>query len=135
MEICDYQGKGYSPLVAYGEWRVAVLRYLDELEPARINSMERHSETDEVFILVRGKAMLILGGNGGSVEGISSYVLEIGKVNNVKKNTWHTISLSPDAHIIIVENDNTDRMNSEYCSLPQNLQHAACRLATDFLAS
>ena len=135
MEVRDYQGKGYSPLVSYGEWRVAVLRYLDELEPARINTMERHLETDEVFILVHGKAMLILGGNNNHVDQLTSYVLEIGKINNVKKNTWHTISLSPDAHIIIVENDNTEKVNSEYCSLSQNLQHATCRLATDFLAS
>lgn len=135
MEVRDYQGKGYSPLVSYGEWRVAVLRYLDELEPARINTMERHLETDEVFILVHGKAMLILGGNNNHVDQLTSYVLEIGKINNVKKNTWHTISLSPDAHIIIVENDNTEKVNSEYCSLSQNLQHATFRLATDFLAS
>ena len=135
IDVCDYQGMGYSPLVSYGEWRVAVLRYLEKLEPTRIDSMERHIETDEVFILVRGKAILILGGNDKTIDCLSSHELEIGKVYNVRKNTWHTLSLSPDAHIIIVENADTGTENSKYCSLSPDLQQAVQKLAVEFFAS
>ena len=67
LEIHDYEGQGYQPLVDFAGWRVAILRYLDGLHPDRINSMERHTETDEVFVLTKGKATLLMGGNGPQV--------------------------------------------------------------------
>ena len=67
LEIRDYDGDGYQQLVDYGAWRVAFLRYLDALQPDRIDSMERHTETDEVFVLLNGRGMLIMGGNQAQV--------------------------------------------------------------------
>lgn len=113
IEIKDYLGNGYSQLVSYDQWRVAVLRFLDELLPENMVTMERHLETDEVFILVRGRGMLLLGGNSQIPDEIQSIIMDIGRVYNIKKNTWHTISLTKDAHVIIVENDDTDDSNSE----------------------
>ena len=117
LEIRDYQGEGYKPLVDYGEWRVAMLRFLDRLQPDRINSMERHIETDEVFVLLGGQGVLILGGSGAQVDGIYSQVMEHGKVYNVKRNCWHTILLSRDASVLLIENKNTGDHNSEFTNL------------------
>jgi ureidoglycolate hydrolase len=117
LEIRDYQGEGYKPLVDYGEWRVAILRYLDELRPDRIDSMERHTETDEVFVLLHGQAVLILGGRGERLEGAYPQCMEIGKIYNVKRSVWHTILLSSDASVLIVENNDTGNDNSEYAQI------------------
>jgi hypothetical protein len=117
LEIRDYTGEGYQPLIDFGTWRVAILRFLDGLQPERQSSMERHTETDEVFILTKGKGMLIMGGNGSKVEGIYPQTMEIGKIHNVKRNAWHTVLLSPDASVVIVENRDTDKHNSEYADL------------------
>ena len=117
LEICDYQGEGYKPLIEYGDWRVAILRFLDGLQPERIDSMERHTETDEVFVLLHGQGVLILGGSGAQVGGIYSQAMEHGKVYNVKCNNWHTILLSRDASVLIIENNNTGDHNSEFASL------------------
>jgi ureidoglycolate hydrolase len=117
LEIRDYQGEGYKPLVDYGEWRVAILRYLDGLHPERIDSMERHTETDEVFVLLSGQAILILGGRGEQLEETYSQCMEIGKVYNVKRSVWHTILLSSDASVLIVENRDTGGHNSEYAKI------------------
>jgi hypothetical protein len=117
LEIRDYEGEGYQPLVDYGTWRVAILRFLDGLQPERQSSMERHTETDEVFVLTKGKGMLIMGGNGGQIEGIFPQIMEIGKIHNVKRNAWHTVLLSRDASVLLVENCDTDKNNSEYTDL------------------
>jgi ureidoglycolate hydrolase len=117
LEIRDYQGSGYRPLIDYGEWRVAVLRFLDDLQPERIESMERHTETDEVFVLLCGQGVLILGGTGAEVESIFPQVMESGKIYNVKRNAWHTILLSRDASVLLVENRDTGKHNSEFTSL------------------
>jgi ureidoglycolate hydrolase len=133
IEVKSFDGEGYKPLVSFGSWRVAVLRYLDELNPANIKSMERHMKTDEVFVLAKGKAMLILGGNGQEVGGLSTYKMNIGEINNVKKGAWHTVIVSHEAHLVIVENDDTCVENSEYFSLTKELKTKIQEFAKDFL--
>jgi ureidoglycolate hydrolase len=117
LEIRSYAGNGYKPLVNFGEWRVAILRYLDDIQPDRIDSMERHTETDEVFVLLNGRAILIMGGNKKEVHKVQPQVLESEKLYNVKRYTWHTILLTRDASVLLVENRDTGRDNTEYCQL------------------
>ena len=117
LEISEYSGDGYKSLIDFGEWRVAILRYLDDIQPDRIDSMERHIETDEVFVLLHGRGVLILGGNGLQVDGIHPQVMESGKLYNIKRHAWHTVLLSRDASVLLVENRDTGRHNSEYLNL------------------
>jgi len=117
VEILEYTGIGYKPLVDYGDWRVAILRYIDELKPNVISFMERHLETDEVFVLLAGQAVLFLGGNAATIEAVEPLVMQAGKLYNVKKDAWHTVVLSGDATILLVENRNTCRENTAYQTL------------------
>ena len=135
LEIKGFDGFGYVPLVRFGTWRVAALRYLDEISPERINSMERHNATDEVFVLVKGVGMLALGGNKDSVEEIQTVAMKIGEVYSIKMNCWHNIILSEDAHVIIIENDDTGDVNSEHCLLSTHLQKSLQQKANSFLIS
>ena len=114
LEIREFVDPGYQPVIDFGAWRVAILNYLDEIHPARIDFMERHNETDEVFVLHKGRAILFLGEGETSVEKIQSQALEAGKIYNVKKGVWHTVVLSQDGSVLIVENRNTSRENSNY---------------------
>jgi ureidoglycolate hydrolase len=124
IEILEYIGEGYKPLVDYGDWRVAILRYIDELQPDRIKEMERHTETDEVFVLFQGQGVLLVGGVGSQVDAIYPQVMEFGKLYNVKRNVWHSILLSLDASVLLVENRNTSKSNSEYSSLTREQREA-----------
>jgi hypothetical protein len=117
LEIRDYDGEGFKPLIFFDSWRVAMLRYIDELQADRIVSMERHMETDEVFVLLRGNGTLILGGNGSKCEGALPQPMEIGRIYNVRRLAWHTVLLSPDASVLLMENHDTDEHNSEYDTL------------------
>jgi len=135
LQISEYVGEGYKPLVDYAGWRVAVLRYIDELQPDKIESMERHTQTDEVFVLLCGQAILLLGGNQARVNGIDPQVMEHSKLYNVKRNAWHSILLSRDATVLIVENRDTDRSNSEYASLTSEQRHSIMVIAGHFKIS
>ncbi len=119
IEIREYRGTGYRPLVDYGAWRVAVLNYIDEIHPANNSQMERHNETDEVFVLLRGRAILFAGEGEHEVEAIHPQVMDVGKVYNVKRSIWHTIVMSPDASVLITENSDTSRANSDYSPLTE----------------
>ncbi len=133
IEVKTFEGQGFQPLVSFGSWRVAALRYLDEIAPDRIDSMERHTATDEVFILVAGKGMLILGGNAVQVADPQTIEMKTGDIYNVKKNTWHTIVLSRNAKVILVENEGTGKDNSDYNLLNSELQGSLQRSAREFL--
>jgi hypothetical protein len=112
LEVHSYSGVGYQPLVDYGKWRVAVLRYHPELEPDAIGTMQRHDETDEVFVLLAGRCILFLGEGQAQVESLHAQDMEPLKIYNVKRSAWHTHTLSHDAVVLIVENMDTTVDNS-----------------------
>jgi hypothetical protein len=95
-------------LIDYGAWRVAVLRYIDELRPENVSRMERHDETDEVFVLLAGRCLMFLR------EGDEIYAQDMAplKLYNVKRGCWHAHTLTPDATVLIVENRDTSALNS-----------------------
>ena len=117
LEINEYLGEGYQPLIDFGSWRVAILRWEPGTRPEKIEVMERHTQTDEVFVLLEGWATLLIGGNQGKVDNIQAEIMASGKLYNVKQNTWHTALLSQDASILIVENRDTGEGNSEFFQL------------------
>ena len=111
LEILDFTEGGYAPVLTYGSWRVAILNYLDKLKRENLTYLERHLETDEAFILMQGEATLFVG------EDTREYEMEKYKVYNVKKNAWHAISMSSDAKVLIVENADTGKENTEYIDI------------------
>ena len=117
LEIREYTGPGYQPVIDFSAWRVAILNYLDEIHPERIDFVERHNETDEVFVLLKGQALLFLGEGETHLEQLYPQSMEPGKVYNVKRSVWHTIVLSRDGSVLIVENRNTSKENSDYSPL------------------
>ena len=117
LEIHAHQEPAYQPLVDFESWRVAVLNYCDALLPERLHEMQRHDETDEVFVLLRGRCIIFIGDGqeeAGTVRGVDMAPL---KVYNVKKGTWHNHTLSPDAMVLVVENRDTTEDNSPFCPL------------------
>jgi len=117
LEIREFIDPGYQPVIDFEAWRVAILNYLEEIHPERIIFMERHNETDEVFVLIKGEGLLFLGEGDQRIEKIHSQIMEFGKIYNVKRSTWHTVVLSRDGSVLIVENRNTSRDNSNYSTL------------------
>lgn len=117
LEVQHYEGEGYQPLVDYGAWRVALLRYIDELLPENLARMQRHEETDEVFVLLAGHCILFLGEGDAAVSEIYAVDLQPFKLYNVRRNAWHTHTLSGDAQVLIVENRDTTVANSPQVDL------------------
>ncbi len=108
LEVFDCVSDGYLPLVRFGGWRVATLNYCEDFNPVNFHQVERHNETDEVFVLLTGEATLIIG------EQLEKVPMEKGKVYNVRQGVWHHIWVSRDAQVLIVENLDTATENSDY---------------------
>jgi len=112
LEIQEYIGEGYKPLVDFESWRVAMLNYSPALRPDQLTQMQRHNETDEVFVLLQGRCILFVGEGEKRVGRIYAADLEPGKIYNVKRAVWHTHTLSFEAKVLVVENRETTYDNS-----------------------
>ncbi len=111
VEIYDYSGPGYDPTMHFDTWRVAYLNYAERFDPLTPLVQERHILTDEVFLLLQGKATLIIG------DTLQKYEMKPFQLYNVKKGCWHHIHVSKDAKVLIIENNDTSQENTEYRSV------------------
>jgi ureidoglycolate hydrolase len=119
IEIREHADPGYAPLVDYGSWRVAILNYDKKLLPENIEAMQRHDETDEVFVLLKGRCILFIGEGRDAVTAVYAVDMKPQTIYNVKKSVWHTHTLSPDATVLIVENRDTTYDNSPFRPLSE----------------
>ncbi|TVR92638.1 MAG: hypothetical protein EA428_03485 [Spirochaetaceae bacterium] len=123
VQEIEYNGEGYSPVVDFGAWRVAVLNFHPELLPENISAFHCHDETDEVFVLLSGRCLLYLGETDSAAPGrivaIHGINMQPGRVYNVSRGVWHSHTPSADAKVLLVENRDTDTSNSRELSLTE----------------
>ena len=108
LEILEYDGVGYDRTMHFESWRVAIANFGEHFDRDRYNYLERHLLTDEVFVLLSGNADLVTG------KEFCETPLVTGKIYNVKQGVWHALLMERNAKVLIVENHNTSRENSEY---------------------
>ena len=132
IEIEEYEDSGYKPVIDYGEWRVAVLNYCDELLPENIYKMQKHNQTDEVFILLKGDCLLFIAEGEQEIGEIYVQKMKPFKMYNIKKSVWHTHTLSRDAMVLIVENKNTCADNSPEQKLSSKQRNELIELSSNF---
>jgi hypothetical protein len=128
IEICEHNEPDYKPLIDYQSWRVALMNYTTDLIPAKINRMQKHIETDEVFVLLAGHCILFLGEGDESVTKVHAVDMELYKLYNVKRGVWHSHTFSEDARVLIVENRDTVYENSPF----EDLSESQCREIVEF---
>lgn len=133
LNIVEYTGEGYKPLIDFGAWRVAYLRFIDELIPKNIQKVERHNETDEVFVLLDGQAVLFMGEGEEEISKLQPVMMEPGKLYNVKQSAWHTCVVSRDATVLLVENQDTTVDNSNYVELSPSLREYVVKVSAELI--
>lgn len=130
LEVCSHLQAGYKPLIDYANWRVAVLNFSEELRPENITALQRHNETDEVFVLLQGRCLLFLGEGDRMVTAIHGQDMLPRTLYNVKKGVWHSHTLSEDAMVLIVENRDTTYDNSPFCPLTDDQRNFLMELTS-----
>ena len=102
------KGSGFDTLHTFEGWKVAFITHAEQYGELQV--VKRHTLTDEVFVLVNGEATLF---TADGDEPLQTTVLEKEKLYVVQKNTWHHLRVSQDALLIVVENNNTTKENTE----------------------
>ena len=130
LTVHEYAGRGFLPLVDFESWRVAVLRFDNGLSVQNIKDMQRHNETDEVFVLLEGRCILFIGEGDMTIENIQAVNMEPLRLYNVKQSTWHNHTLTEDASVLIIENQDTSPDNSPRISLTVEQQQQLLRMTS-----
>lgn len=102
IEIKEYNDEGFMPLIVCNKWRVALINSAERLLEKNLSKIERHIKTDEVFVLLSGKATLFIGKEK------ARYEMEQGKIYNVKCGVWHAIALEEETKVLVIEDADTE---------------------------
>lgn len=101
-------GSGFDTLHSFEGWKIAFITYADQYGECK--TVKRHTHSDEAFVLIKGEAKLFVCDED---EALALTKLEKEKLYVVKKNTWHHLQISRDALLIVVENSDVSRENTE----------------------
>lgn len=109
IEIKDnpQNGSGFDVVHTFEGWKVAFITSAPQY--GELKEFKRHLLTDEVFTLIDGEATIYT----LEEETLVTTKMVKGKLYSVGKGTWHHVQVSKDALILVVENSNTNKDNTE----------------------
>jgi hypothetical protein len=114
LEIHQWEQQGYQPLVFSHDWQVALLNWEPIFDLDNSGEIERHNQTDEVFVLVKGKAILFTITSDGEMNVEEMFP---NAIFNVIKGSWHNLISTRESTWIIVENRDTHLGDTEFRQL------------------
>lgn len=97
--------KGFQVIHKYGRWRIACHAYEESINSIHaLKNWGVHVESDEAFVLVKGKAVLATAGT--LEEPMPAMMEEIrqGILYVVQQGERHAIALAEDTAVLIIEN-------------------------------
>ena len=117
IETYKIKENGYHPFLIREGWQVAQLNYMPEQHIDNIKKLDVHHLTDEVFVLLKGKAVLI---SAQIDKNKVRFEVELMKPNityNIPVDTWHNIAMEKGCEVLLVEKSNTHLGDFEFYPL------------------
>jgi mannose-6-phosphate isomerase-like protein (cupin superfamily) len=114
--ISENNAEGLSWLYDNKTWTVGIKNWKPANDVAELDCVEKHNETDELFILLQGRCVLLQAyDQANSAEGldITKIEMQANKLYQIPAGLWHNTVTWPDTKLVIIENSNTGMHNSE----------------------
>lgn len=109
--------KGYHPFIIEDGWQLAKLNYTEEQHINNISHLDVHLETDEVFVAIAGKAVLIAAEIVNNEPQFELEPMTINQIYNIPKGVWHNIAMEEGSEVLIAEKSNTHIADFEHLAL------------------
>ena len=119
MEILKYafEGEGLTRVFENEKWMVGIKNWKPMNDIANINNLERHNETDELFILLNGQCTLLFANETADGLDIQAVEMEPMKVYNIPRTLWHNTVTRKDTKLALIEDSSTGSANSNNLDL------------------
>ena len=118
IESTEFDGAGLSRVYENDSWMVGIKNWKPENDVLGIDCLERHNETDELFVLLAGKCVLLFANEkaGGGID-IQTEAMEQGKLYKIPRSLWHTTVTMKETKLLLVEDSATSSKNSDVLRL------------------
>lgn len=119
IEQFEYESEGLIRVFENEKWMVGIKNWKSANDITNINCLERHNKTDELFILLAWKCILLF---ANEVEGelvIETVDMEPMKVYNIPSTLWHNTVTMKETKLILVEDSATGMKNSDVVMLSE----------------
>ena len=117
-DVYENNDEGIKCVYKNEKWLVCIKNWKPDNDIAGLKHLEIHHSTDEQFVLISGKAVLITAErDNGKFVNIELTPMEIGKVYNVPKEMWFYSITRKDTKMAYVQDSNCSMDNSELCDM------------------
>ena len=130
IEVKEFSGEGMSRIYENQKWTVGIKNWKPANDISGIDCLERHNETDELFVLLGGRCTLIYANEKGQNLEIEALKMEPFKVYNIPATLWHNTVTRKDTKMVLIEDSSTGSHNSDVLSLKEDQIAQVKKLAT-----
>lgn len=119
MNILEYEfnGEGMSRVFENEKWTVGIKNWKPANDVTGIDCLERHNQTDELFVLIAGECTLVYANETENGIVFDAVKMEKNKVYNIPATLWHNTITQKDTKMILIEDSNTSMENSDILNL------------------
>lgn len=116
MEIASYEftGEGMRRIYENEKWTVGIKNWKPANDITGLDMLERHNETDELFVLLSGSCTLISAEETENGWAFDRVEMQPGRVYNIPRTLWHNTITQKDTKMILIEDSNTGESNSDF---------------------
>jgi hypothetical protein len=119
IDIFEFKGEGMTRVYENEKWTVGIKNYKVANDIANIDCIERHNQTDELFVLIGGSCTLVYANETNGIMEFSAVKMQVNKVYSIPKSLWHNTVTNPDTKMILIEDSSTSMKNSDVLTLNQ----------------
>ena len=114
-----FEGEGLTRVFENEKWMVGIKNWKPMNDITNINNLERHNETDELFILLQGRCTLLFANETADGLDIQAVEMEPLKVYNIPRTLWHNTVTCHDTKLALIEDSSTGSANSDNLDLTE----------------
>jgi mannose-6-phosphate isomerase-like protein (cupin superfamily) len=113
----EYEGEGLVRVFENEKWTVGIKNWKPANDIANTASLERHNQTDELFVLLAGSCVLLFANEVNGKLEIEAEKMEPGRVYDIPPTLWHNTVTRKDTKLILIEDSSTGSKNSDVLNL------------------
>jgi len=119
MEIQEFEfgEEGLKRVYENDKWMVGIKNWKPANDIANIDCLERHNETDELFVLLAGSCTLLSAIEENGRLAVKATAMKPMKVYNIPRSLWHNTVTMKSTKLILVEDVSTGAKNSDVLKL------------------
>lgn len=117
IQVLEFSGEGMNRVYENEKWMVGIKNWKPANDITGIDCVERHNQTDELFVLLSGTCVLVYANEKDGELEFDAVKMEPFKVYNIPRSLWHNTVTTRDVKLILIEDSSTGMSNSDVLSL------------------